>query len=83
MYTYLRSSHKSLDIRHHKRQHGVKVVVDDLLYALPVGRRNIKLIVSYLELHFVRILLGDKAQYNVTEDPGADCCRNVFLIKVE
>ena len=53
MNTYLRSSHKNLEVQHHKRQHGAKVVIDDLLYAFSVGRRNSKLIASYFDNHCV------------------------------
>lgn len=81
--TDLRTSHKSLKVRHHKRQCGVKVVVDNLFYALSVSWRNCKRVASYLELHSVRMLLRNKSQYAVTEHAGPNSRRNVFLVIME
>ena len=61
----------------------MKMIVDNLLYALSVGWGNCKLITSYFELHSVRVLLGHKPQYAITEHARPNICRYVFLIKVK
>lgn len=59
------------------------MVVDNLFYALSVRWRNCKLVASYFELHSVRVLLGHKPQYVVTEHARPHKGRDVFLIKVK
>lgn len=61
----------------------MKMIVDNLFYALSVGWRNCKLVASYFELHSVGVLLRHKPQNIVTEHARANKCRDVFLIKVK